>query len=90
MVPWRDLVSGDLTLSPSGQQRVDEGAYPAITAARLGDDVAPDDPRKVLLTMATNNELAGSADGLRPVRRAQELFEREIFETVALFLEPVP
>jgi len=85
-----DLVSGDLTLSPSGQQRVDEGAYPAITAARLGDDVAPGDPRKVLFTMATNDELAGSADELRPVRRVQELFNREIFETVALFLEPVP
>lgn len=85
-----DLVAGELKLSPAGRRRVDEGAYPAIDASRRGDDVTPDDHRNVLLTMASRDELAGSADELRPVRRATELFEREIFETVGLFLEPSP
>lgn len=84
------LARGVLAPTPAGQQELDDGAYPAIVASEDGHEVRPEQLASEIIRLAATDQLTGPAPERRAVRRMAELYEREIFETVALVLEPQP
>ncbi|HXH56486.1 hypothetical protein [Iamia sp.] len=86
----RALDEGVLVPTPAGQQELDDGAFPAIVAREDGQEVGPEQVASEIIRLAAGDQLTGPAHARRAVGRMAELYEREIFETVALFLERQP
>lgn len=79
-----------LVPTPAGQREVDGGAYPALVDLRAGLEVGPQVMSVEVARLAARDQLAGPGRERTAARRMVELYEREILETVALFLEPQP